>query len=102
MLRFNNLKPCFSNKSFTISIHPMLRFNVNYSMDNNGVVCEMKCIMENDEVVFYYHFNEKDYLEKVYMSEAGSMKKIIFERSAELEKELKDYRSKINNLSDAI
>ena len=42
--------------------------------------------MENDEVVFYYHFNEKDYLEKVYMSEAGSMKKIIFERSAELEK----------------
>ena len=85
-----------------ISIHPMLRFNVNYSMDNNGVVCEMKCIMENDEVVFYYHFNEKDYLEKVYMSEAGSMKKIIFERSAELEKELKDYRSKSNNLSDAI
>lgn len=56
----------------------MLRFNVNYSMDNNGVVCEMKCIMENDEVVFYYHFNEKDYLEKVYMSEAGSMKKNNF------------------------
>ncbi len=47
-------------------------------MDNNGVVCEMKCIMENDEVVFYYHFNEKDYLEKVYMSEAGSMKKNNF------------------------
>lgn len=75
---------------------------VNYSMDHNGIVCEMKCMMENDEVVFHYHFDQRDYLEKVYMSEMEGVKRLVFERNTELEKELMDYKAKSNNLSDAI
>ena len=37
MLRFNNLKPCFSNNSFIISIHPMLRFNCFYSIKGDDI-----------------------------------------------------------------
>ena len=63
---------------------------VNYYKGEHGLIAEMKCITEDSiEAIFYYHFDQEDKLERVYM-ETNSDKNMVFDRTAEIER-TKDY-----------
>lgn len=58
---------------------------VKYYKDNNGIVCEMKCTLENNEdAVYYYCFDKEDKLEKIFTKD-GRKKLLLYSRQDELE-----------------
>jgi len=64
---------------------------VKYYKDNNGVIAEMECLITGEGMkTFYYHFDKKDYLQKVYIKN-DCAKQIIFDRGEQLEKSKAEY-----------
>lgn len=73
-------------------------FYVKYYKSPDGLIAEMKCIVEDEgDAVFYYHFDKDDKLSKVFI-EQGDLRNIVFDRQTELKnvknKYLKKYNSK--------
>ncbi|MFZ5945657.1 MAG: hypothetical protein ACOYVD_16300 [Bacillota bacterium] len=65
---------------------------VNFYKGQEGLVAEMKCLMEDlEEAIFYYHFDTEDKLLKIFMEKEGFCKALMFDRIQELEKTKKDY-----------
>jgi hypothetical protein len=73
---------------------------VKYYKNNDGVIAEMECLITGEGMkVFYYHFDKKDFLQKVYV-ESNSAKLLVFERNKQLEEaKLEYFNSKIVNAS---
>lgn len=62
---------------------------VKYYQNCVGVVAEMQCTIDNaEEKVFYYQFDEKDFLQKIYYFE-GEKEEVLFDRQLAV-KEAKD------------
>ncbi|PFS65526.1 hypothetical protein [Bacillus thuringiensis] len=67
---------------------------VNYYKGESGIICEMKCIVEDDtEVLYFYHFDKNDYLFRVYMEQLDKEKVIVFDREQELNNTVNKYLS---------
>jgi hypothetical protein len=70
---------------------------VNYYKGDLGLIAEMQCVMDdNEEVVFYYHFDEYDKLMKVYKEE-NQEKVVVFDREEEFEGVKKTYSIKMKD-----
>jgi hypothetical protein len=61
---------------------------VKYFKGENGLICEMKCSVDNIETVFLYCFDKQDFLQKILMQQNDN-EKCVFERNHEI-KELKE------------
>ncbi|WP_050608215.1 hypothetical protein [Clostridium niameyense] len=71
---------------------------VKYYKGDIGLICEMKCSIELEgEAIFYYYFDNKDSLLKIYMKK-NCEKDIVFDRDSELEKIKSDYLNDKNIL----
>lgn len=58
---------------------------VNYYKGELGLITEMACSMDDGvEAIFYYHFDEKDRLMKIYQEIKGEQN-IVFDRDEALE-----------------
>lgn len=70
---------------------------VKYYKNKIGLICEMKCLMElEEEVIFYYHFDNNDSLFKIYMKQNGKQDK-VFDREVELERTKEEYLNNSDN-----
>ncbi|MFB7121842.1 hypothetical protein [Bacillus tropicus] len=68
---------------------------VNYYKGEVGIICEMKCNTEDgDELKYFYHFDNNDYLFQVYMQPTNGEKLMVFDRGQELNNEVNKYLSK--------
>lgn len=57
---------------------------VKYYKDKSGLICEMKCGLEdNTEGTFYYQFDSQDKLDNIYVKD-GRKKTLIYSRKDEL------------------
>ncbi|WP_039233407.1 hypothetical protein [Clostridium novyi] len=73
---------------------------VKYYKGKTGLVCEMKCSIEFEgEAIFYYHFDDKDSLSKIYMRQDGK-RSILFDRSSELKNTKLQYLSMKNDVKN--
>lgn len=63
---------------------------VKYYTEDDSVVAEMKCLVDDKKAIFFYYFDDNSYLQKVYLEKDGC-KKIVFERSSEIETLKKEY-----------
>lgn len=62
-----------------------------YYTNNIGVVAEMQCLVdEYEEKVFYYQFDQKDYLQKIYYYDNG-VEEAIFDRRLAIEEAKESY-----------
>lgn len=78
-------------------------FYVNYYKGKSGIICEMKCIVEDgNEVRYFYHFDQNDYLFRIYMEQKDEEKVIVFDREQELNSEVKKYLSRSTKNTTAI
>ena len=58
---------------------------VKYYTNSIGVVAEMKCTIDgNYEKIFYYQFDKKDFLQKIYCETDGTQE-VLFDRAIETE-----------------
>jgi hypothetical protein len=68
---------------------------VKYYRDNSGLICEMKCTMEDQsEAVFYYQFDIEDKLSNIYVKD-GRKKVLIYSRQSDLEDQKSLYFNQI-------
>jgi len=58
---------------------------VNYYKENNGLIAEMKCKIEDSFETFYYYFDENDFLQEIYKLQNG-IKILIYSRKQEINK----------------
>ena len=66
---------------------------VKYFTNEEGLVAEMQCVVPGDgEQVFYYQFDKKDYLQKIYRN-AMETKNIVFNRQEAVETAKEKYYS---------
>lgn len=66
---------------------------VKYYKNNLGLVAEMQCMVpDNGEVIFYYQFDHKDHLQKIYQDIDGK-KEMVFDRISAIEEAKQDYYS---------
>lgn len=64
---------------------------VKYYNSEEGLIAEMKCeVPEEGEKVFYYHFDVKDYLQKISM-ECNGINEIVFDRNSAIEEVTLEY-----------
>ena len=71
-------------------ILPIYKY-VKYYTNNIGVVAEMQCLVdEGEEKVFYYQFDQKDYLQKIYYYDNG-VEEFIFDRQLAIEEAKESY-----------
>lgn len=64
---------------------------VTYYKEPPFFVAEMKCKdLAGESTIFYYHFNDKDYLERIFKQQ-GTEKILIFDRAKEIEKQKKEF-----------
>ena len=62
-----------------------------YYTNNIGIVAEMQCLVdEHEEKVFYYQFDQKDYLKKIYYYDNG-VEETIFDRQQAIEEAKESY-----------
>lgn len=66
---------------------------VKYFKGENGLICEMECLVDDIETVFLYCFDKQDFLQKILMQQSGN-EKCVFERNHEVE-ELKEGLAKL-------
>lgn len=74
---------------------------VKYYKDKTNLVAEMECKVDDDTKIFYYYFDEKDYLERIYMKTSKN-RKIIFDREKEIEKSKIEYYKSLPKLDNII
>ncbi len=66
---------------------------VKYYKGTDGIIAEMKCTIDSEgEAIFYYHFDSKDSLSKIYMNKHDK-NELVFDRKFELENEKRLYMS---------
>lgn len=59
---------------------------VKYYKSGNEFIAEMECeIAEEGFKIFYYHFNENDFLQRIFMRQGETIEK-VFDRANEIEK----------------
>lgn len=60
---------------------------VNYYKGQDGLIAEMKCKPKgsNKNIIYYYHFDSEDFLQKIYANKNNSEKHLVFERNKEKE-----------------
>lgn len=58
---------------------------VKYYKDSSGLIAEMKCKIEDAYEIFYYHFDENDFLQEIYKFQNGC-KVLIYSRKQEIHK----------------
>ncbi|MDK2794416.1 MAG: hypothetical protein PWP75_1045 [Caldanaerobacter sp.] len=64
---------------------------VNFYKGEKGLIAEMQCVMEDGvSEVFYYHFDENNFLQEVYRLE-GKNKVLIYSRAKQIVKEKKKF-----------
>ncbi len=64
---------------------------VTYYKNEFGLVAEMKCeIPDEGEQIFYYQFDDKDYLQKIYQ-EINGIKEMVFDRNVAVESAKEEY-----------
>ncbi len=69
---------------------------VKYYSNSIGVVAEMQChIDEQEERTFYYQFDKKDFLQKIYYYDNG-VEKTLFDREIAIEEAKEDYYENMN------
>lgn len=62
---------------------------VKYYMRETYSICEMKCIMDFKETIFYYYFDSSNFLQQIHMEQDGITQK-MFDRKEEMQLLLKD------------
>lgn len=68
--------------------------SINYLKQENGLIAEVNCIVDDRNMVFFYEFNDKNYLQLIYYFD-NNIKEILFNRDDLLE----NLRDKFNNSS---
>ena len=64
---------------------------VKYYTNSIGIVAEMLCLVdEGEEKAFYYQFDKKDYLQKIYYYD-NSVEELIFDRQFAIEEAKENY-----------
>lgn len=64
---------------------------VKYYKENSNLIAEMECIVPDGSCrIFYYYFNEKDFLTQVYINE-NDTKTLLFDRTQQLNEAKSDY-----------
>lgn len=67
-----------------------------YYTNSIGIVAEMQCFVDrSEEKVFYYQFDQKDYLQEIYYYDDG-VKEAIFDRKLAVEEAKENYYRNIN------
>ena len=61
---------------------------------NGNLITEMKCTVNEEDIVFKYEFDSKDYLNKIYMKNSNKVE-YIFKRELELQLEKEKYMANI-------
>jgi len=65
---------------------------VNFYKEDKVLISEMKCTLDDgNKAIFYYHFDQDDNLQYVYMSQ-GKQKHCVFNRHLETEKMISKYQ----------
>lgn len=76
---------------------------VSFYKSNDGIIAEMKCTMDDyQEAIFFYHFDQEDKLNFVYMETANKRKELVFDRIKELEEAKNKFLAKTKKLPTAI
>ena len=57
--------------------------SINFLKHSDNVVAEVECFVDKKLMLFYYVFNEKDFLQQIYCLDNGE-KEILFDRQDEL------------------
>lgn len=69
---------------------------VKYYKNDIGVVAEMQCFIDGqDEKVFYYQFDQKDYLQKIYYYD-NSLEEVLFDRQMAIEEAKENYYKNVD------
>ncbi|WP_312353942.1 hypothetical protein [Aminipila sp.] len=75
---------------------------VKYYNSDEGLIAEMKCdVPREGEKTFYYHFDKKDYLKKIYM-EVDGIKEIVFDRNKAIQEAKSEYFALRSQYDEAI
>lgn len=62
-----------------------------YYTNSIGIIAEMQCLVDSkEEKIFYYQFDEKDYLQSIYYYE-NNVKEILFDRIVAVEESKENY-----------
>ena len=69
---------------------------VNYYKEDNGLIAEMKCKVEDSFEIFYYYFDENDFLQEIYKLQDG-IRKLIYSRKNEISKYKALYKDNAKN-----
>ena len=70
-----------------------------YYTNDIGIVAEMKCLVDGyGEKIFYYQFDEKDFLQRIYYFDNDAEEE-LFDRKQELEEAKKSYYKNKDNCS---
>lgn len=57
---------------------------VKYYKKNNYFITEMKCQVDENETLFFYYFDDKNFLQKIYMEQEG-IGNFVFDRKENIE-----------------
>ena len=64
---------------------------VNYYKTCNGLIAEMQCDMQEEGIkTFYYHFDSRDFLQRIYVGDEKN-KELIFERDRAISEAKDEY-----------
>ncbi len=74
---------------------------VKYYKSDDGLISEMECEIESEKTIFYYYFDSKDFLQKIYMDVNGE-KDILFTREDAIDDAKQEYYQKKPNCKVAI
>ena len=58
--------------------------NINYSKKNEMIICEIKCLIDDESWLFYYIFDKKNHLQEAFYID-NDQKVYLFNRKTELE-----------------
>lgn len=74
---------------------------VKYYKGDNGLIAEMKCLVDDIDTIFEYCFDEQNFLQQIFMKQVDS-KKLVFDRNEQLLSTKKDFISTFNNFEQSI
>lgn len=75
---------------------------VKYYKSGNDLIAEMQCDLQEEGIkTFYYHFDARDYLQRIYVGDQNS-KELIFERDSAIAEAKNDYYASLPENSKAV
>lgn len=70
---------------------------VKYYKNHIGIIAEMQCFLdEQEEKVFYYQFDQNEYLQKIYYYDNG-VEELLFDRKLAIEEAKENYYKNADN-----